>query len=164
MDFDKAVYNKLHAGKSDAVIWYFGKRKCHLGVGQVEHYFCFWAFYIAKIYAVNMEGKHTFVYGAVISFCATHRYFLSGLNFFCGIARANDCRNTQFATDNGCMTGSSPSIGNNSSGGFHYGFPVGHGGIAYKYLPRLKRREVCHIVNFSGRTAGNLLSHTFASG
>jgi len=103
-----------------------------------------------------MKGENSIIHDPFIALGATHRYFLSGMDFFRGVFRAHHGRNAEFTADDGGMTGPPPPVGDNSGSGFHHRLPIRCGRIGHKYLPGLKVREMRHIRNDMGFALSNL--------
>ena len=75
------------------------------------------------------------------------------------VANPVDTRNAELAGDNGGMTGTPATIGDNGSGFFHYRFPVRIRHIRYQHVPFLHLRHLRHIGNDFRRPRADTLSN-----
>ena len=159
MNTNDVVNDELNTGQTNAFVWQLGKIKSQLRVTNVHHDF----YRNLRQFAQITRGDFIFLSTAVdvtcIPFSTGNGNDFAFSQGFSGITTTHNGWNTEFARNNGRMTGATPTIGNNGRSPLHHRFPVRVGHIRYQYITCLNGVHQRRIVNNPYRTHANLLAN-----
>ena len=137
MHANHAVNDELQARKTHTLVRQASKVKGTVRVTNVHHNLQRQIRHGRNLRTMHREVQHIAVNIAGIAFGTGNRDFLTVTQMFRRIAAAHHCWNTQLTRDNGRVTGTSASVGNNGRCFLHDWFPIRIGHIRHQHITRL---------------------------
>ena len=164
MNADDVVDDEFDAGQTDAGVRQLRELEGQFGVANVHHDLDRHIRHGRNVARSDLEIEAAAIDMAGIAFRAGNGDFVAFVQGFGGITAADDGRDTQFAGNDGGVTGAAATVGDDGGGALHHRFPVRVGHVGDEHVTRLDLVHFLRVLDDTHRADTDLLANGAAGG